>query len=239
MSRTKKTKLQRATSAHKLWEKIQDLQQNIITNFLWLGKAFRVMRDELGFKDLGYDTFNQFVAQPEIHYSISTVRNCMWVSEVAENLKIINRMERIGFGKSQIITPLLTENKEENEEWLSKAESLSRSDLINETRKARGKPPMGASGGKKSLPAVTSYPPLPSYKQHVKEYDRCCVCGNPKNHLHHYPLTRKRTDDFDKVIPLCNSCHREAHDNPNDWKLQTLNSVCDFIFNSPSIGGKK
>ena len=51
------------------------------------------------------------------------------------------------------------------------------------------------------------------------DLDHCIICGNKKDHLHEifFGSNRKKSMQYDFVIPLCSTCHFEMHRN-KEWQ---------------------
>ena len=54
----------------------------------------------------------------------------------------------------------------------------------------------------------------------TKNLDACYVCGRPRQQFHHVigAAYRKKSEKYGLIVPICEQCHREVHDSP-DQKL--------------------
>ena len=215
-------KLEKADKAYELLTAIRKLAEQVKVNFVALVRNLKEVRDNDYHTDLGYDSFADFVRDEEtaIGFKYNTVRAYIHLYEVYAGIDRLGELEYLGPNRAQIIMGRV---KEDPDEWIAKAETLSSKDLINETRLASGKEEMPG------LPPPDKPSPVPSsYIEYCKR--GCAICGASKTHPHHYPHTRKMTDNFNKTIPLCDPCHQEFHDTPwSEWMWHRKAIV--FLFN--------
>jgi len=216
-------KLQQADRAHLLRHEIHKLAEQVKVGFVSLVRCLKEMRDNDYHTALGYDTFADFIRDEEaaIGFKYNTVRQYIHLYELYVGIDRIGELEYLGPYRAGLIAPHV---KDDPDEWISKAETLSTQDLINETRLASGRPEMPVL----PPPAVPlTVPGSADYTTYCKEHG-CIFDGKPAD-LHHYPHTRKMTDDERKVIPLCRAHHSEFHDTPwSEWKGHR--QAVDFLF---------
>ena len=129
----------RPDRAHQLAERIKECRKEVATYFFELGKLFKEFRDDKLYKELDCESFTEFIADPEISFSRSTVYSFIEIYEkYTLQLKVSQEyLLDIGHAKLRIINPVVEENPDE---WLGKAKALSRSDLISEVREHQGIP---------------------------------------------------------------------------------------------------
>jgi len=193
--------------AYIAWTAIQESSYHIASHCLRLGKYFKELRDKKLYKYIfGQDerTWTEFLATPEIRFERSSVYNFIGLYELW--ILKLGYLEReitdIGYKRLMLVTPITRKNPEQAQEWLSAADTLSQSDLINTVREAEGKPPMKSSTA--DSPPHTS---LFDYDTFVKEHP-CILHPARSSEPHHFPRTRR----YGKFkIPLCRECHTEAH----------------------------
>lgn len=100
------------------------------TAVLELGKRFRVIKNNSYFEQLGYDTFDSYVASKGS--SIKTVDAYIRVYELfVEHFGYDTKfLSEIPWNRLQLIAPRVRDKtKEEADEWVYKAKELSASDL--------------------------------------------------------------------------------------------------------------
>ena len=195
--------IEQGAIAHKNLEGILAAKYNVVANYLVLGLLFKENRDEGLFKLLGYDSFEDFIASPEVGFSRSKAYGLIRIRELyKEKLGIDDKtLLEIGNAKLALIAPVVESDKEG---WLEKARHLSKSDLRIEMGQGPGEnkhisPPIPAS----ALP-----PEAP-----------CAICGEKPTEKSHVPITRgaggEEVEDW--WIPSCRRCHEEYHQDPKEW----------------------
>ena len=169
---------------------------------LIVGALLKDCRDKELWKVLGYESFAAFLGDPEITMKRSTAYNLILIYEVyQEKMGLpVERLKKIGTRKLQIILPMV---QTDPDHWLSEAESLSKSDLINTVKEAQGKEPIQFRPDK-------TLPKGKNYGQYVKSCP-CCVCGKSPVDSAHFPRTVGAGAGAWDVIPLCRECHGEQH----------------------------
>ena len=190
--------------AYEAWTAIQESSYHIASHCLRLGKYFKKLRDEKLYKYIfGQDdsTWIEFLATPEVRFERSSVYNFiglyeLWVLKLGY---IEEEITKIGYKRLMLVTPITRKNPEKAHEWLSQADTLSQSDLINTIREAEGKEPMVP----KSNPPTS----LIDYDDFVKNH-ACILHPARSSEYAHFPRV-KNNGDFG--IPLCHECHIELH----------------------------
>ena len=216
-------KLQQADRAHLLRHEIHKLAEQVKVGFVSLVRCLKEMRDNDYHTALGYDTFADFIRDEEaaIGFKYNTVRQYIHLYELYVGIDRIGELEYLGPYRAGLIAPHV---KDDPDEWISKAETLSSKDLINDIRLASGKEEMPG------LPPPDKPSPVPSsYLEYCKEHG-CIFHRGVRADMHHYPHTRVMTDDDRKVIPLCRACHTQCHSTPwSEWAVGHR-AVADFLF---------
>ena len=226
-------KLESADKAYELLAAIRKLAEQVKVNFVALVRNLKEVRDNDYHTDLGYDSFADFVRDEEtaIGFKYNTVRAYIHLYEVYAGIDRLGELEYLGPNRAQLIAGHV---KDDPDEWISKAETLSSKDLINDIRLASGKEEMPG------LPPPDKPSPVPSsYKDYCKT-SGCCFCGTKPVDMHHYPQTRVNTDDDRKVIPLCRACHSGFHNTPwSEWTghKHAINFLFKYIFLNEKTGG--
>lgn len=213
----------KATKAHRNVEQIRIHTRAVQINMLVLGRLFHENHVFEYYKALGYETWKEFLAQPDICYKESTVRSLVGIyKKYILELEIDeDRLMKIGHLKLRIISTVVHEAPDE---WLDKAEHLSASDLIYEVKALPPKP------AKKEMITVIEPISPEAYVELVRK-SPCCVCGDTKNVVaHHHPQKRRPTDADWKVIPLCRMCHDEYHANESVYRHDWDKHFYDFLY---------
>ena len=215
-------KLESADKAYELLAAIRKLAEQVKVNFVALVRNLKEVRDNDYHTALGYDSFADFVRDEEtaIGFKYNTVRAYIHLYEVYAGIDRLGELEYLGPNRAQLIAGHV---KDDPDEWIAKAETLSSKDLINDIRLASGKEEMPG------LPPPDKPSPVPSsYQEYCKH--GCAVCAAMETDLHHYPHSRVRTDNDKKVIPLCRGCHTEFHNTPwSEWSGHR--HAIDWLFN--------
>ena len=163
---------QNIDAAHENYTYIVSLKKNINSSFWQLVAELKKCRDKKYWEVLGNENWETYLAQPEIDLAGGTVDNYITVYNafVEKNL-LTHALVELSIGKLQAITPYLT--KENAEELLLKARTLSRSDLRDEMRE------LGTPTTPQELPegvfdVIYADPPW--------EYNNSGISGAAENH---------------------------------------------------------
>jgi len=204
-----------ALYAHYCRQLVIEYKGGVNKNLWELAKVMKEIRDSKLYLLLDCSTFNEFIAQPEIGMSRSAVYALIKRYEIYSlHLNVPeNRLLNIDNSKLDIIAPVV---RNAPEEWLSKAEQLSQSDLINETRLAQGRGEMSPLPPSSSVSASA---PFSTYEEYVRRQP-CCICGDSEcdaRDYAHFPRTKKSGGKFG--IPMCRKCHTEFDNSkdPGKW----------------------
>jgi len=216
----------KAHEAHRNVEAIKLHTRATQANLIVLGRLFHENHSLEYYKALGYDTWKEFLAQPDICYKESTVRSLIGIYKkyILELSVDEDRLMSIGHYRLRLISPVV---QDDPEEWLNKAEHLSLSDLIYEVKALPPKP------AKKEVIMISGNLTPEEYVELVRK-SPCCVCGSTKDVVaHHHPQKRRPTDADWKVLPLCSMCHAEYHANESvyrhDWDKHFYNFLYRMI----------
>lgn len=194
--------------AYELDVGIKQEKANITRSICTAGAYLKEMRDNKLYKHLDHDTFNDYLADPDV-IPRSTAYSFIHLYEVfvLQHRWSPAEIEKIGHHRLQLIAPVVDADPEG---WKDNAQSLSTSDLINEVREAKGKPPM-----KREEPDSTSFQNKinesgSSYPEIALSVP-CPICGGKPVEKAHYPTTVKAGAKEDEFIPLCHECHMGQH----------------------------
>ena len=114
--------------AFELHQKILNLGKQMNIGFFELAGIFKTIRDEKIYKDLGYGSFKEYLALPEMPYELPTVYSYIRIREVILELEIDpGVLEEITYVKFRALIPYIT--KDNKEELLAQAKTLSSSDF--------------------------------------------------------------------------------------------------------------
>lgn len=121
--------IESAEYAQKVDQRIKNLRYSVDTGFLDLTKSLKEVRDKKLYLLLDMDTFESYIAQPEIALDRGNVYKFIAIYETyIENYKVApERLLEAGWTKLSKIIPYTNEHN--YEAMLEKATTLSRSDL--------------------------------------------------------------------------------------------------------------
>ena len=116
--------------------KILSLRNEIEMNFIKLGGYLKLVNDNALYKEKGCQTFNEYIAMPELSFQRSTAYAIMGVYEdyIESGFSESSEIEGISYYKLDRIRQFKDKPKEEFKEWVSKARELSLSDLNAEIK---------------------------------------------------------------------------------------------------------
>lgn len=190
-------KADKADIAFDLYTKILEAKSAETNRVFLLGHFFKEFRDKKLYKDLDSecDSFNEFIAMPEIGIKRSTVYSYIRLTEkyIDELNYDVGYLSEIGHKRLQLILPFVNKDAPT---WLSRAKTWSFKDLLNQIRKERGREPMKEVVKKKDLSG--------GYLEYAKAYG-CIHHRNRKPEMAHFPKTEKMGGIH--MLPLCHSCH--------------------------------
>lgn len=109
---------------------IVNLTQKIVKDFWELAKMLKLCRDEKYWEVEQYDSFEAYCAMPEIDIARSTAFKLITSYEIWV-LKYGHKIEDLDVGKEKLYLAAkeAKDDPENQEEWLERARTLSRSDL--------------------------------------------------------------------------------------------------------------
>jgi len=220
-----------ATTAYEVDSQIRQADMNVRANFLVLARLLCQMRDEKLYLALDCPTFESYLG------TVGVEGNRSWLYKLIRAWETFSRrlgvsdarLIEIGPSKLDIIAPVVTD--ENKDEWLDKT-ALSKSDLINEVRSCQGKPPLSSLNAPKghiSHGIADLLSKYPAYMDYVRDQP-CVVCGGVPVDAHHFPQGRVRTDDLNKVIPLCRNCHGSYHQGPMKFTHDYGAKLWDYAY---------
>lgn len=124
---------------NKLISVLCKIKESVTRGLLDIGKILSaIKRDDLFYPN--YDSFEEFLAIPELSFSRSTAYKAMAMYLVfEEKYRIADKILDIESDKLNKIIPILTDGNVD--EWIDKARALSRSDLIEEIKQFKGESP--------------------------------------------------------------------------------------------------
>jgi hypothetical protein len=116
--------------AYKLHEELRTLTVSATYHFFRMGEIMKKFRDRELWVDMGYDSFESYFSDPELDFKRSSVYHAIRLVNLFPDWKGRERLVKTALSKLIMIAPHL--NKENEEELLSKAWALSKSDLQHE-----------------------------------------------------------------------------------------------------------
>lgn len=130
---------------------LRQLKVETNKNFLLMAKLLKQVRDERLWKDLDYESFESYIAQPELGFDRTSVYRFIGIHEkFVDELKVPPvELQRYDYSKLDVIKPHVTEKNKDK--LLELVESNSRSDLRESLIEMK---------------LIKS-----------KEYQRCTICG--------------------------------------------------------------
>jgi|LSQX01.1.fsa_nt_gb redox-regulated HSP33 family molecular chaperone len=117
-------------------EKIIQIKYEIERNFVQLGAMLKIVRDQELYKEKSCETFEEYIAQPELSLARSTVYAIINVYETFFEKSEQSDLIEIGYSKLNRIAQF--KGNEDFEEWIYKAKTLSLSDLGKEIKEVKG-----------------------------------------------------------------------------------------------------
>lgn len=129
----------KAVLAARLEGEIAEDARQVMARYLRIGANLRLVQKEAIYGQLGYDTFNQWLAQPEFSLSRSTAYALIRVFEVfVEQLQVDpQKLAHLDYSKLYTISQVVT--RENVDDFLVKVGTLSRSDLQKEVQLLTGR----------------------------------------------------------------------------------------------------
>jgi len=109
-------------------QKIIALKNNIEKDFMVLASLLIANHDNQYYKILGYDTWEEFLAIPEISISRSFAYKIMQVYRIWV-IKYGVSQENLNIDNEKLFLASIQATKDNYEEWLERARVLSRSDI--------------------------------------------------------------------------------------------------------------
>ena len=164
----------KAEKAHNRREKILKLKRVAALSWLELGKQLFLVEKNKDYIGLGFESMNAYLLAPESVGGIDLTKT--WALDFKCNYeKFVNELGRPGDhiallepSKLRYIRPIV-DNKNV-EEWLNKAKSLSRSDLIEEIKELNPPTPLQPIKGKYNVFIID--PPWPYETQYDEDSRR-------------------------------------------------------------------
>jgi hypothetical protein len=211
-------KKEEAVIAHKNYEDTVVLKGAIARDFVTLGRLLKECLDNSYWKILGHDSFEAYVATPEIALSRSYAYQVVKLFKVyVEDMGLSEGdLTRIGPSRLIAMLPWATDWRGENGgDLMSDAEHLSLSDLSEKYGRGGGHSKGVAAdhgGAERLAPSGLS---LDEWKLR----SGCAVCGDACVEKDHFPRTQGAGADDDDWIPLCRTHHQEHHDKGVDTFL--------------------
>lgn len=129
----------KASAGHALEQEIIDDSQQVMARYLRIGRNLHLVSKNHLYKLLGYESFDEWRAQPEMGLSRATSYALMKVFDTfIERLKVdYKRLEGVDWTKLYAISQFV--NAENVEDYLEKVKTLSRTDLQREAALTRAR----------------------------------------------------------------------------------------------------
>ena len=222
MTREETAVIEQSAIAHKNYEDLLTAKMGELANTFVIAKLLYENHEGGFWKVLGHDSFESFLAQPELKIKQSKAYNLIGIYKLYCQELCVPADRLLKAGTSNLVRLMRKDAidlvRGDKEEWISKAESLSKSDFADEIAEAVGSTPL-------SPPASR---PRPSSPEHWV----CVTCGSSECERHHFPVTRgaggKEVEDW--WIPLCRKCHTEYHLKPKDWTWDNKRAWAKYYY---------
>jgi len=121
-----------ADYAHKIDQRIKNLRYSIDSGFLDLAKSLKEVRDEKLYKLLNMETFEAYIAQPELAFERRSVYAFIQIYETFVEKYNVHPDALLEAGWTKLSKIIPYTNDKNHDQLLEKATSLSRSDLDEE-----------------------------------------------------------------------------------------------------------
>ena len=203
-------------AAAKNYDDLLAAKYTIGANTLVVARLLKECRDNSYWKILRHESFEDFLGAPELGFRRSKAYALIQLYELyVDKLKVpADRMLSIGTSK---LSKIASRVESDVEGWLSKAETLSKSDLIIE---------LGQGPGVKLSPPPLASAPL------------TCINGCGPGEKSHFPVTRgaggQEVEDW--WVPMCRKCHSEFHDNPINFTWTYKRAWARYLYGLISRG---
>lgn len=216
-----------STLAFEIFQNILEAKHEAGKQFLRIGEGLVIIQEKGWYKYFNAESFEEFLAIPELGFARSTARLFMHVYDLyIRRLGLsAERIAEIEISKLQKIAPVVEKNPEE---WITMAATLSRSDLDNAVREERGLPPAEQLSKDKEDEQL-KLELYKSYIDFVKSHN-CIVCPNSVADPHHFPRTKGAGAEDYKIIPLCRECHSEYHTDPHGFLIKWEEKIFDYFY---------
>jgi len=118
---------------------IIELKEMLTEGFLLLAEKLYFCQQKELYKELGYETFEEYIAIPELGFKRAWVYELLRIYRVYIEKYNIDKdiLKKIGVTKLALLTSVVDDNN--YDDWLSKANTLSVSDLLKERLEYRQK----------------------------------------------------------------------------------------------------
>lgn len=153
-------KNQKSEKAFELHSKIINFGRRANVAFYDLAGIFKEIRDQKIYEDLGYKSFKEYLAIPEMPFELPTVYSYIRIREVAESIELDPAIfEELSYERFRILIPYI--NRENRDELISMARTMKKSEL------------------KKSFEDKTKNAGFEDHKP-LPQVFRCATCGKVK-----------------------------------------------------------
>jgi hypothetical protein len=153
---------ERATVAWERHRKILSLRAGIERDFVELGGELYEFRAAENWRDLGYVSFHEYLADPTVDISRRTAYRCMRVYEIYILGLGCATVALLEAGQSKLDLMASVVTADDVDEWLNKARTLSRSDLCIEL----DRPVLFSDDGRKESPSLPAIEPITNDEQY-------------------------------------------------------------------------
>jgi len=138
MELKKDNEVEKGKIIFKIHKRVVELKNEIGKKLYELGAYLKQIRDNQLYRDMGLETFEEYIAQPELTFERSKMYALIGVYEVFIESGLSEHLDIEGIDYYKLDRIRQFKDNENFEEWISKARELSLSDLNAEIRIAKG-----------------------------------------------------------------------------------------------------
>ncbi len=189
----------REPMAVELDKNIHEFKQRVNNYFIEIGKKLKKMRDEKLYTELGYETFESYIAQPSLGFHRRSVYAFIGIIEDYVESEIFNPLNIAEIDWSKLDRVRQFKETKEFPEWVEKARTLSLSDLNQEVKEAK-------ANGNKIVP-LSAVVNNDSYEKR-----KCKYCGEVKYLDFRTIEFKKFKVSMKREIECCDVCAEELMD---------------------------
>jgi len=206
---SKYTSQELAELASKFYTEIKENRAESRKRNFVMGSILKRIKDEKLYRFLDCDTFEEFLALPDLGIRRSTAFLYMKIYDffIEKHPWNLEQLYRVDISKLQMILPIVEEFPNEIPYWIDYCETLSKTDLKKIIAEKRGEEYVEPKIKKQKEEIELGK----RYIDYVRGHS-CVVCAAPPpSDPAHFPRTRGANATDDESLPLCRKCHSRSH----------------------------